>query len=377
MPTRQPVFKPSARRECTRESVCRHIRRFRRASSVFFRGFTLVELLVVIAIIGMLVGLLLPAVQQAREAARRMNCADHLRQTGLAILNYESQMGYFPGMGSSVTEMCGFSVQARILPFMEQDGVNQLIDYTVPPMSGSKGNMKLNPAQSRAASVRIASYLCPSDGEDPVFTEYQLDGAGEGASLNGTNFMVVVGSGKGTSYDMRFPTDGIFYCESKVTFGMIPDGTSNTLMLAESLLGNHQNSEKDPVIGRQVGTSGSLKGNSAEPGFAGVSDPSESQLRAWGMEASKFQGNRGAGWLFGRSLFTGAVAAMPPNPAFPDSTGSSSQQMGFYFARSAHLGGANCMTADGSCRFFSNGIERSLFQAMGSRNGKEEESGTE
>ncbi len=334
-------------------------------------AFTLVELLVVIAIIGMLVGLLLPAVQRTRESARKMFCANNMRQTGTAILNYESQMKHFPGMGSSQKEMCGFSVQAKILPFMEQDGVNYLIDYSHPPLSGTKGNMKLNPAQENAASVKISSYLCPSDGENPVFTEYQLTGAGRGATLNGTNFMVVVGSGKGTSYDMRYPTDALFYCESKVTFGMISDGSSNTLMLLESLLGNHQDSDENPVVGRQVGLNSSLKGNDQTAGFPGVLSPTENQLRSYGEDASKFQGNRGSSWILGRSLFTGALTAAPPNPKFPDSAGVSSQQTGFYFARSAHSGGVNGTTADGACRFFSDGMERSIFQAMGSRNGNE------
>lgn len=338
-------------------------------------GFTLVELLVVIAILGMLVGLLLPAVQQAREAARRMICSNNMRQVGVAILNYESQNRYFPGMGSSVTEMCGFSVQAKILPYMEQDALNQLIDYTVPPMSGSKGNMKLNPAQSNAASVRISSYLCPTDGENPMYTEYQLTGAGEGASLNGTNYMVVVGSGKGTNYDMRYPTDAIFYCESKTTFGMIHDGASNTLMILESLLGNHIDSNENPTVGRQVANSSSLSGKGTTPGFGGVSDPSSSQLRSYASGASSFQGNRGCCWLFGRSLFTGVVTSLPPNPGFCDVTGSSSQQMGFYYARSAHSGGANGMMADGSCRFVPNSVDEDAFRAMGSRNGRENETG--
>jgi len=152
---------------------------------------------------------------------------------------------------------------------------------------------------------------------------------------------------------------------------MITDGAGNTLMLVESLLGNHQDSSENPTVGRQVGTHAVLTGNSQKPGFSGVSDPSASQLRSFGEDAGKFQGNRGASWILGRSLFTGAITAMPPNPQFPDSTGSSSQQMGFYFARSAHAGGANGMTADGACRFFSDGMERSLFMAMGSRNGNE------
>lgn len=343
------------------------IQKERQGSTV--SGFTLVELLVVLAIIGMLVGLLLPAVQQAREAARRMACTNNLRQMGIAILNYESQNACFPGMGSSASEMCGFSVQAKILPFMEQDSLNQLIDYSVPPMSGSKGSMSLNPAQADAAAVKISSYLCPSDGENPTYSEYQLSQGGR--TLNGTNFMVVVGSGKGTNYDMRYPTDAIFYCESKVTFGMIQDGAGSTLMLLESLLGNHQDSNENPIVGRQVASNSSLSGAGTTPGFSGLSSPSASRLSSYASEASTFQGNRGCSWLFGRSLFTGVISWLPPNPAFADVTGKSSQQMGFYFARSAHPGSANGMTADGACRFFSNSVEEEVFRAMGSRNGRE------
>ncbi|MGV3486517.1 MAG: DUF1559 domain-containing protein, partial [Planctomycetaceae bacterium] len=89
-------------------------------------AFTLVELLVVIAIIGVMVGLLLPAVQASREAARRMSCSNHLRQLGLAIHNYESAYKWLPPAGTLDKD---FSIQARLLPFLEQSGIYEVLDF--------------------------------------------------------------------------------------------------------------------------------------------------------------------------------------------------------------------------------------------------------
>ncbi len=116
-------------------------------------GFTLVELLVVIAIIGILVGLLVPAVQAAREAARRMQCSNSLHQMGLAIHNYESAFRYFP-MGSDST---GYSAQARLLPYLEQTQVHNLIDYQLRPYLGSGPNTFPNPALTEVFATQIPS----------------------------------------------------------------------------------------------------------------------------------------------------------------------------------------------------------------------------
>jgi len=136
-------------------------------------GFTLVELLVVIAIIGILVGLLLPAVQAAREAARRMSCSNNVRQIGLATMNYEAALKRFPGLLGSST----YSAQARILPYMEQNSLHDLINYNRPLLLGPVFAARFDPALANVISQRIPTFLCPSDGEDPMFPTTLAGGA--------------------------------------------------------------------------------------------------------------------------------------------------------------------------------------------------------
>lgn len=133
------------------------------------RGFTLIELLVVIFIIGILVGLLLPAVQSAREAARRMKCHNNFKQLGLAVHNYESAHRAFPRISSYHT---GFSPQARILPFVEQGNLHNLIDYSEPLMTfGSGVTQSLNPAFQGVQDRLVPVLLCPSDSGNPILND--------------------------------------------------------------------------------------------------------------------------------------------------------------------------------------------------------------
>ncbi|MBU4272558.1 MAG: DUF1559 domain-containing protein, partial [Planctomycetes bacterium] len=148
-------------------------------------GFSLVELLVVITIIGILISLLLPAVQAAREAARRMSCANNLKQIGLALHNYHSHYNCFPGLGT--TTSTSFSVQAKLLPFVEQENLRNLIDFTQPLYLGSSHSQTLNPAQAAAARTRLSLFRCPSDAGEDMYEEKP------GEVLAGGNYVVCGG----------------------------------------------------------------------------------------------------------------------------------------------------------------------------------------
>ncbi|MDO4576018.1 MAG: DUF1559 domain-containing protein, partial [Planctomycetia bacterium] len=318
-----------------------------------------VELLVVIAIIGMLVGLLLPAVQQAREAARRMSCGNHLRQYGIAMHNYETARGAFPGVGSG--QYC-FSVQSKLLPYCEQWGLEQLIDFEQPLIVGKKGAMNLNSVQAAAASTRVSMFLCPSDGGEDLFTELQVSATGE--PMAGGSYMVCIGSGRDGSYAIQNRTDGLFHFDSRVTFGMIRDGASNTMAMSEALLGNHEVTEAATDRERQVGKSSGLSVDSATQTFGGVGNAPDWEGLA--RDCTGWVGNRGSAWILGRGLFTSFVAFLGPNPRIPDLTSASGggMQLGFYFSRSAHPGGVNVLRADGSVAYVADGIDVETYQAM-------------
>jgi prepilin-type N-terminal cleavage/methylation domain-containing protein len=136
-------------------------------------GFTLVELLVVIGIIGLLVALLLPAIQAAREAARRSSCSNNLRQVAVALHNYESATGHFPPITvlPSGTTYQPWSAHARLLPYLEEQSLANLVDYAKSP------EFTGNPI---AAKTRVATYMCPGELNDrervtPSLTYYPLN----------------------------------------------------------------------------------------------------------------------------------------------------------------------------------------------------------
>ena len=327
------------------------------------RAFTLVEVLVVIAVIGILMALLLPAVQAAREAARRISCTNNLKQCGLAIHNYHDSFRVLPGIGETPTRC--FSVQAKLLPFAEHASLQALIDFRQPLFLGPAGAVYLNPAQAAAAGSIVAIFRCPSDGTDDIFAEYQIGQPGD--AFAGGNYVVSSGSGTGTTYDIRYPTDGPFYYDSACSFRDITDGTTNTLLMAESLLGSHRDTT-GPVpedSRRQVGWPAELRFGSGA-GFAGVENPDLSALAAG---CTTWRGSRGAAWIVGRPMFSTMSTYMPPNTPIPDIAGQ--QHMGFFAARSNHPGGVNALWADGSVRFISETVELGLYRALGTISGGE------
>jgi len=179
-------------------------------------GFTLVELLVVIAIIGILVGILLPAVQMIREGARRTECINNIRQLALGVMNYESARGHLPTgiTGATARPHRSQSWLQPLLPYVEQLAVydQAVADYqsSPSPFSGHLGMRTV-----------IPTFQCPSEldaGEVHWTHQYRLVASTSYLGVNGTDWE---------------KEDGIFYRDSKIRFADIADGTSNTLMIGE------------------------------------------------------------------------------------------------------------------------------------------------
>lgn len=321
-------------------------------------AFTLVELLVVIAIIGVLVALLLPAVQAAREAARRMSCSNNLKQCALALHNYHDTYRRFPGLGErSITS---FSIQARLLPFAEQTNLENLIDFRQPLFVGGHSRMALNPVQARAARTVVSMLRCPSDGTMDIYGKYFTT---PDRPLAGGNVVACIGSGAGTDYDIRYPTDGLFYYRSACAFRNIQDGTSNTVVMSETLLGNHRETRgpRPEDAQRQLGQmSRSLRPNRGRPGLAGITNPN---LAAVLSRCTSWSGRRCAGWIVGKPYTTMFHTYMSPNTPVPDLY---SMGIGFFAARSNHPGGVNAALADGSVRFIAETINIRTWRALGS-----------
>jgi prepilin-type N-terminal cleavage/methylation domain-containing protein len=283
-----------------------------------YRGFTLVELLVVIAIIGVLVALLLPAVQAAREAARRMSCSNNLKQIALAVHNYHDTMQKLPP-GEANGTYAGSSAFAAILPFLEANNTYMLYDFT-------QGNSA--PVNKAAVEQKIKSYICPSC----VFVRSVPNPLCDANNRAPGTYAFSSGSDDPYGTDvLGNPNNGAIVngASSPTALKDITDGASNTLLAGESHWGF-----KDYLFSSGP-CSGQVRG-----GFSYWSSPYPLA-----------------------TLFTTKGVFNPQQMA-----GQSSRLYNF---RSSHPAGVNMAICDGSVRFFTQFVDANLLNAVATRNGGE------
>jgi prepilin-type N-terminal cleavage/methylation domain-containing protein/prepilin-type processing-associated H-X9-DG protein len=339
------------------------------------RGFTLIELLVVIAIIAVLIALLLPAVQQAREAARRVQCSNNLKQLGLAMHNYHSAMQTFPPNltpgGTAYNYAAGsWGVLAFLNPYLDQSVIYNTMNVALPTYTGSGSATVIaggDPGTLLAVATVVPTFLCPSDFAKPV------DGGYGVALLGPTNYCANQGSGIDTiggvvgASGSPLNADGVFFADSRIRIADITDGTSNTAAFSESLLGEGPDSATSlptTVDRRRVYAylgymSGLVLSDSAcaSPAFYNLSQ------------------RRQFNWYAGEIRCASYNHYYAPNSAAMDCIFNNADYgytaVGWKAARSLHPGGVNLGMCDGSVRFVNNQINRGLWQALATRKGGE------
>ena len=344
-------------------------------------GFTLIELLVVIAIIAVLIALLLPAVQSAREAARRAQCLNNLKQIGIAIANYESTFKVYPfGKGLIYTPPAGsttgmpvagykyarWSAHSQLLMFIEQGNLFNSINFSLPPetpgMQGPTGFMPPftdpNRENMTTSLTQVATFLCPSDAT--------VNPSWPGGNNYTANQQTCACDLSETFPSTQFPNEvprGVFYYLSAVAPATVTDGLSNTVYFSEKRRGN---GTPNPATDLFIFTlSGSQNTGDAVYQACTSINP---------LTALPLTSLEGASWVMGEmccGLYNHVAQPNQVSCAAPGFTGTMAN-MGMQVPPSSlHPGGVNTLMGDASCRFIKSTVDLQTWRNLGTRNGGE------
>lgn len=330
-------------------------------------AFTLVELLVVIAIVGVLVALLLPAVQNSREAARRSHCSNNLKQIALAVHNYEGTNRLYPPSYCAPLpggpKSGGWSALARVLPYIEELGFYGLINFNV-----SYGSILADDG-TKIATKRIASYLCPAEINDVM----KLNASGNGENYP-ANYAFNMGPWRIYNPLDNTPGQGMFHANARFRPAHVSDGLSHTLMLSEV--------KTFTSLFKASSAAAALNTPPDLTSLCGLADPGTHSM------GPTLQNNGGhTEWVDGKCSHAGFTTAFTPNTVVSctymgakydvdlvsSREGSTPPVIvnGALTARSHHADSVNAAMMDGSVRTIVDGIDPALWRGLSTRAGGE------